>query len=583
MNVTRLLWGLARYRPTSYACKLLLMLVCYSERIIFGLTLQAFFNTLPTQAQLKPGLLLVFLPWVLAIIVRLLVAYIATYGIVHFAFSTRSLLQYNIFKHILESPALRALSGSIGEAISHFRDDTDIVVQLLDSIGEMFALCIYTTTVFVILLHVNALITLLVFIPLCCILALAHRAQKGLAKYRIASRTATSNVTGAMGEIFTAVQAIQIAGAEQHVIAHFNRLNNRRRTTMLQDRLLSTTLAALFENMTDIGTALILVLAALSVSANHLRPGDLLIFIAYLSIVTEFFSEVGTLLAQQTQTHVSFERMTRLLQGSPAHTLVAHAPLYLRGPLPEITSSPRTNAETLETLEVRDLSYHYPETGRGIADINLRIERGTFTVITGRIGAGKTTLVQTLSGLLPKDRGEIFWNGQEVLEPATFFVPPHSAFTAQVPRLFSDTMRENILLGLSEQTADLAGAIHMAVLEQDIATLKDGLDTLIGVRGVKLSGGQIQRTATARMLVRMPNLLICDDLSSALDVETEQALWERLATKTCIAVSHRRSVLQRADQVIVLKGGHIEASGPLEIVLANSAEMHSIWHGQNTE
>ncbi len=108
----------------------------------------------------------------------------------------------------------------------------------------------------------------------------------------------------------------------------------------------------------------------------------------------------------KTQAHVSFDRMTGLLQGSPAYTLVAHSPLYLRGPLPEITNSPRTNTETLETLEVRDLHYHYPETGRGITDINLRIERGTFTVITGRIGAGKTTLVQTLSGLLPKDGGK---------------------------------------------------------------------------------------------------------------------------------------------------------------------------------
>ncbi len=133
-----------------------------------------------------------------------------------------------------------------------------------------------------------------------------------------------------------------------------------------------------------------------------------------------------------------------------------------------------------------------------------------------------------------------------------------------MPHLFSDTLRENILLGLSEQTVDLARAIHMTVLEQDIVTLKDGLDTLIGVRGVKLSDGQIQRTGIARMLLREPDLLICDDLSSALDVETEQTLWERLTTTTCIVVSHRRSVLQRADQVIVLKDGHIEAERPPE-------------------
>jgi ATP-binding cassette subfamily B protein len=310
--------------------------------------------------------------------------------------------------------------------------------------------------------------------------------------------------------------------------------------------------------------------------------GDFALFVSYLPWLAQSASWVGQFLAMLRRMGVSMERLQALMQGAPPERLVRPASLYFRHGPPPPPEPERRPDDRLERLAAHGLTFRHPGSGRGIDGVDLELQRGTLTVITGRVGAGKTTLLRVFLGLLPRDAGAIEWNGREVGDAGAFLVPPRAAYTPQVPRLFSESLRDNVLMGLPERGGCLDRALYAAVLERDLATFAQGLQTPVGPRGVRLSGGQIQRTAAARMFVREPELLVVDDLSSALDVETERLLWARLTEhpRTTLAVSHRREALRRADQIVVLNAGRVEDRGRLDELLARCDDMRRLWTGE---
>lgn len=596
MNPIHFWWRLVRFRPGVYTTSFGLY-IGYTLSLAFsGLILRAFFDRLAGE----PGALAITTV-VLLQLGNTLLAIVGlgganAIGFYHYYPATQALLFRNIFARLLHRPGAQPLppgqSFSVGGVINSLREDVHQTRKFDVELSDLFSFGLTVIIALTAMLQVSLTITLGVFAPLIAIVLITNHLSDRIERYRTASRTASAQVAGAIGEIMGAVQAIQVNNAEERILAHFRQLNETRRQTIVRDELLSRLINALSGNTVVIGTALILIFAARAMQRGDFTVGDFALFVAYIWPITEWFRNIGALLALYKQTSVSIQRLQALMQGAPPTQLTEPAPIYLTGDLPPLSAVVKTESDRLAVLEARGLRYRYPTPDDATEEqqpfplqpFDLRIERGSLTVITGRIGAGKTTLLRALLGLLPKEAGEIYWNGKLVTEPEKFFIPPRVAYTPQTPRLFSESLRDNILLGQNATPAQLDHAIQRSVLTPDIATMHQGLDTLIGPRGMRLSGGQVQRAAAARMFVREPELLVFDDLSSALDGETERRLWEQLLTQaerpTCLLVSHRRSVLQQAHQIYLLDHGKLVAQGTATDLLAHNSAFQQLWTNQ---
>ena len=562
-SMTRVALRLARNEPVAYVTTWLGWVAFFSVPLVTGLLVKVILDRVADGSTAGVWALLAAVVGIEAVRWTWLVGIAVQWHGCWVGWQT--VPRVNLLRSLAEDPgpADGRLPGAPGEAVSRFRDDVEDVAMVLDVWLDLSGALVSSLVALVVLVSIDPAAAVAIAVPV--VLAMAGTSWLGprLRVWRREAREATARVTGFIGDTFGAVLAVQSGGAERAVRRRFAQLNTQRARVGRRDQVGSELVRSLGYGTGEVAAGVALIVVASAFRGGDLSVGDLGLFAAYASVIAELPKWIGRYLVYQRQADVSVDRLAELLPEPDRRTVVAPTPTYLRyGPPPLVSGGApvarRGRGHELDELRGEGLTVRHPGSGRGIEAVDLVVRRGELVVVTGPVGAGKTTLLRALLGLVGTARGTVRWNGTPLADPSTVMVPPRAAYLPQVPRLFSEPLADTVLLGVPPD--GLAHALWLTCLDDDLASMPDGAATMIGPRGLRLSGGQIQRAGAARALVRRPQLLVVDDLSSALDVETEARLWDRVAGggfETALLVSHRPHVLDRADRVVVLDAGRV--------------------------
>ncbi|GIE74802.1 hypothetical protein Aph02nite_07520 [Actinoplanes philippinensis] len=349
----------------------------------------------------------------------------------------------------------------------------------------------------------------------------------------------------------SAARTVKLAGATDPVLAHLADLDATR--SELQRREIAIQVWA--RSTPSIASGLLPIAAWALYLAGHLTPAAALIAVSVLGAARWFAWTTASLVSHFPSAKVWTNR-TAAMTGTSEYSADVSGVDISAGTAPAPPTAPRN---PLRTLQLSGFSAVHENGALGVRDVDLTVERGELVLVLGPVGAGKSSLLRALAGIV-HHTGELRWNGDPVDEPEIFLRPNQVGYVAQLPRVLSGTVADNIQLG---HEVDAAGAVSVAQLEHDLAAAGGGLQLLIGHKGTRLSGGQLQRLALARALAPRTELLIADDVSSALDVTTELELWRALRSHgvTVVGSTSKRAALAQADRVVVLIGGRVEDQG----------------------
>jgi ATP-binding cassette subfamily B protein len=367
-----------------------------------------------------------------------------------------------------------------------------------------------------------------------------------------------ADISSRVQENVAGVRVVRAYVQEEAEQRQFEKLNQVYAAENIRLALLSGAFMPVLQALVSLTLLIVLWAGGSQLLAGRITLGQFVMFNSFMMMLVWPMIAFGWVVNLVQRGTASLGRINSILRERPAIAEPA-APVPLPRPL-------------RGEIEFRDVAVEYPA-GRALDGLSLRIPAGAVVAIVGHTGSGKTTLVQLVPRLIDPSSGSVLVDGIDARNLSPSALRREIGFVPQETILFSSTLAENIAFGVDAASPEqVRGAAEMAGLGPDIESFPEGLETLIGERGITLSGGQKQRTAIARAILRDPTILILDDALSSVDTVTEDRILRSLALlmrgRTTILISHRVSTVKNADRIFVIERGRLAEEGTHDELLA---------------
>ncbi len=509
----------------------------------------------------------------LTVLLRLVAAMLGVWQTRNFTLIAKD-VSYRLREGLLQRLKRIAMSeyetlGS-GAVASHFVTDLNAVDDFIGATVSKFLvalLSIVGTAAILLWMHWQLALFILLMNPV--VIYFTTVLGKKVKSLKKKENSAFELFQQALTETLDAIQQIRAANREEHYISRVLDRARDIRTHAAAFSWKSDAASRLSFMVFLIGFDVFRAISMLMVVFSNLTVGEMMAVFGYLWFMMAPVQEILGIQYAYFGAKAALGRLNRLME-------LEEEPHY------PALQDPFSGRHTVG-VRMENISFRYGDGPLVLNNVNLDIRPGEKIALVGASGGGKSTLVQVILGLYPIESGTLYFDEIPVTQIGMEVVRQHVATVLQHPSIFNDTVRANLTMGCDCPDTELWQALEVAQLKDMVEQLPKGLDTIVGLQGIRISGGQRQRLAIARMILAKPQVVILDEATSALDAETEARLHEALRVflqdRTTIIVAHRLSAVKQADRIYVFEDGHIIEEGAHEELLKGEG-LYSRLYGQ---